>query len=125
MNHLIATEKYLACPHTCVAIAAARSLGLYPPRDYASNSVGLCAPVGAPCVVMATASPCKFRESVSASIGEDGWAEYEATSLPESARAILAAEETPPEKFHADKEDLKATQQRWEMDLRELVEGLR
>lgn len=49
---------YVADPHTAVALAAAKKLGYF-------GNGGLCA-------ILATASPCKFEESVTAALGVDG-----------------------------------------------------
>jgi threonine synthase len=56
-------HDYLCDPHTAVAVGAAKSLGYYSPGS-------------SPVCIMATASPCKFEESVTIAVGEEIWKEY-------------------------------------------------
>jgi len=62
---------YLCDPHTSVAVGAARMLG-YMDEGGGKNANKAC--------VMATASPCKFEESVGIAIGKEGWREYRESS---------------------------------------------
>ena len=76
-----------------------------------------------PCVVMATASPCKFQESVTAGLGEGGWAEYRASPMfPASAAGILAKAEVRPTAFDAaDGKTLTENQAVWESEMRAII----
>merc|ERR1711904_644649 len=75
---------YLADPHTAVALDAAAG---------AAIPVGMAA---VPVAVLATASPCKFEESLSAALGAERWTTYtESRDFPAAARAVLAAPERP------------------------------
>jgi len=109
---------YVACPHACVAFAAAKQLGLWP-RSSAQQAEG-----ARPCCVMATASPCKFRESVTEGLGAPGWETYAAgPGFPASAREIMAKPEVPPTLLTAAPGEggLNASQRVWEGQLRDIV----
>jgi threonine synthase len=76
-----------------------------------------------PCVVMATASPCKFQESVTVGLGKGGWAEYRASPMfPASAAGILAKAEVCPTAFDAaDDKTLTENQAVWESKMRAII----
>lgn len=83
---------YTVDPHTAVALAAAEMLGF----DLSSN-----AQRDSPVAILSTASPCKFQESVTVAVGEDGWKDYVANEFPESANAVLKKEEVEPPRYRA------------------------
>jgi threonine synthase len=97
---------YMIDPHTAVAFAAASKLGYY------NNTNGNAQPV----ILLSTASPCKFQESVTVAIGEAGWQEYFNSELfPPRARAVLEREELEPCLCKAQESvSLEENQQRWE-----------
>mmetsp|Transcript_10118 Transcript_10118/g.20254 ORF Transcript_10118/g.20254 Transcript_10118/m.20254 type:complete len:285 (-) Transcript_10118:98-952(-) len=76
-----------------------------------------------PCCVMATASACKFQESVTAGLGEGGWAEYASSPLyPASALEILAKPEVQPVLFEAAAgRKLSENQEAWESQMRDII----
>jgi threonine synthase len=76
---------YTVDPHTACAVAAAESLG------YA-----LSASRERPVAILSTASPCKFQESVTVALGEDGWKNYAANEFPESGKAVMMRDEIEP-----------------------------
>jgi threonine synthase len=45
---------------------------------------------------LATASPCKFEESVTAALGEEGWNEFREKFFPAKAAEFMAKAEVPP-----------------------------
>ncbi len=108
---------YIADPHTAVALAAAKNLGYFGHRP--SASVCLCA-------VLATASPCKFQESVTEAIGEEGWQNYfNSNDFPAHGKVTLALEEKPVlEYIWREGADLNTVQAEWEISLRKLIANL-
>jgi threonine synthase len=90
-RHVRDIYDYLVDPHTAVAIAAAEKLG-YKLNDTERTT---------PAAIMATASPCKFQESVTVAIGEDAWAEYFANGFPESGKVVFEKTEIPPTIYEA------------------------
>eukprot|EP01063_Lacrimia_lanifica_P039387 TRINITY_DN8640_c0_g1_i1.p1 TRINITY_DN8640_c0_g1~~TRINITY_DN8640_c0_g1_i1.p1 ORF type:complete len:553 (+),score=174.39 TRINITY_DN8640_c0_g1_i1:103-1659(+) len=106
-------KGYLACPHSAVALDAAHRLGYAGAEK--RDDVGLVA-------VFATASPCKFFESVSAAVGEDVWKQYfTSDAFPASARYLDAtdAQERPAMEYSAAAGgSLEDSQAEWEARLR-------
>jgi len=103
---------YIADPHTAVALAAAEQLGCY----NSSHMQPTC------CPVLSTASPCKFEESVTAALGEDGWQKHFISDFSTNAKAILEREERPVAEFQwKEGTDLKTVQAEWELILREMI----
>ena len=49
-----------------------------------------------PTALLATASPCKFEESVTAALGEEGRNEFKEKFLPAKAAEFMAKDEVPP-----------------------------
>ena len=87
--------EYFIDPHTAVAFAAADKLGyMYTPFTTEGSSNG------ASVAIMATASPCKFKEAVTEALGVDGWNEYMSSRLfPKRASEYMAKVETPPVEY--------------------------
>jgi threonine synthase len=105
---------YVVDPHTAVALATAQELGYFPINSH-----------DRPVAVMATASPCKFRESVTAALGEHGWKAYEDQDFPARGWELLAAEEIPPTVFtFTEGLTLEEVQIKWETQARALVDEL-
>jgi len=103
--------KYLADPHTAVALCAAKKLGYSLDQEQKI-----------PAALLATASPCKFKESVSAAIQEQGWADYVATSFPDEAKVVLEKPENPVIVYKAKEGcSLNETQMEWEATVRQTV----
>jgi hypothetical protein len=102
-------HKYLPDPHTAVALSAA--WGLYGEGQLNTGSTP-------PVLVLATASPCKFEESITVAIGADGWKKYSGSQdFPAAARAVLQASERPSERLVA-QGSLEASQNSWEQTVR-------
>ena len=107
--------NYFADPHTSVALAAAKKLG------YAFDNEKLDVPVA----VLATASPCKFEESVIAALGETGWDDFKANFFPLKAAEFMTKSEVSPCIYtRIDGEPLAKTQMSWEAQARKLVDKL-
>jgi len=114
LKKVAAEFGYIADPHTAVALAAAEDLGYFPIN---SN--------GRPVAVLATASPCKFRESMTVALGEEGWRNYEAKDFPARGRDLLAKEEIPPTVYTFNKGlMLEDVQVEWEKLARAIIEDL-
>eukprot|EP00584_Thalassiosira_punctigera_P007741 CAMPEP_0172530904 /NCGR_PEP_ID=MMETSP1067-20121228/4506_1 /TAXON_ID=265564 ORGANISM="Thalassiosira punctigera, Strain Tpunct2005C2" /NCGR_SAMPLE_ID=MMETSP1067 /ASSEMBLY_ACC=CAM_ASM_000444 /LENGTH=456 /DNA_ID=CAMNT_0013315209 /DNA_START=17 /DNA_END=1384 /DNA_ORIENTATION=+ len=62
--------NYVADPHTAVAMAAAEKLG------YAFHTENLLSGKSVEMVILATASPCKFQETVTVALGKEGWEQW-------------------------------------------------
>lgn len=95
---------YLSDPHTAVALAGVQKLGLHQ----------------RPIVLMATASPCKFQETVVDAMGQDVWDTYAATEP--ALQNIL--EERAPIIYPKVGETLEETQTHWESLLRDVLRKL-
>jgi threonine synthase len=106
---------YVADPHTAVALAAAKKLGYFGP------STGACL-----CAVLATASPCKFQESVTEALGEEGWQNYyNSKYFPSHAKLTLNLTEQPVIEYKwTQGADLVAVQTEWELKLRSIIANL-
>eukprot|EP00814_Leptocylindrus_danicus_P004127 CAMPEP_0116007282 /NCGR_PEP_ID=MMETSP0321-20121206/2209_1 /TAXON_ID=163516 /ORGANISM="Leptocylindrus danicus var. danicus, Strain B650" /LENGTH=504 /DNA_ID=CAMNT_0003475953 /DNA_START=166 /DNA_END=1680 /DNA_ORIENTATION=- len=105
---------YMIDPHTSVAFAAASRLG-YDLGDGKGDKN--------PVAVMATASPCKFEETVTVAIGEKAWYEYYESEVSEDAKRILSCEEVPPMIYHRTEGlSLEETQNEWEKIARTIIE---
>jgi len=113
--------SFFADPHTSVALSAAEKLGyrlFQPLGDEEESSIGT-APVVA---IMATASPCKFEETVTVALGKDGWDDYFEKSFPENAKDLLDTEEMPPTLYRWDKDmALDDVQKVWEHHSRDII----
>jgi len=128
MSSLQSEQGYVACPHSSVGFAAARSTGLFVASSPVNKEGGGGGGGGGeqqqhPCCVMATASACKFQESVTAGLGEGGWAEYASSPLyPASALEILAKPEVQPVLFEAAAgRKLSENQEAWESQMRDII----
>ena len=103
--------QYLADPHTAVALCAAEKLGYSLDQEQKT-----------PTVLLATASPCKFQESVTAAIQEQGWAHYVANGFPDPAKDVLEKPEIPVIVYQAKEGSrLDDTQMEWEAIARKIV----
>jgi threonine synthase len=105
--------QYLADPHTAVALDAAHQLG------YTSATSTPTTPVA----ILATASPCKFEESVTAAVGNQVWQQYVQGDFPPAAKTILERAQVPPVHYAA-RESLEESQVAWEKQAREILEEL-
>ena len=107
------TYGYIADPHTGVALAAAEQLGYFNSSCVQQTW----------CAVLSTASPCKFEESMTAALGEEGWQKYLLSDFPTNAKAILEGGERPVADFRwKEGTDLKTVQAEWELKLRETIQ---
>ena len=112
MQKMHKVYDYFADPHTCVALAAAEKLG------YFIESETLVCPVA----ILATASPCKFEESCTVALGEDGWQTYKETMFPIHALEILTKEEKAPILYHRQPTDsLPQAQLAWELQAKNII----
>ena len=106
--------SYVADPHTAVALAAAEELGYFPINCY-----------DRPVAVLATASPCKFRESVTVALGEEGWNAYEAHMFPVRGWDLLSKEEITPTVYKfTEGMSLEDAQVEWEKLALEIIDDL-
>lgn len=130
-----ADYQYLADPHTAVAFSAAYQLGYLPSPPQTNASTGdnmasntatnpVATKMASATVLLATASPCKFEEAVTAAVGKDVWMQYcESDQFPAAARHMLSLPEQTPLTIYPRKEGrtLKETQQEWEALARDVV----
>ena len=108
MRRSLGDYGYLPCPHSAVALGA----------HFATCERQEVR------VVFATASPCKFQESVTVALGEETWREYFGSAeCPAVARALLEMTEKPVEQWSA-KETLEESQKVWEEELRRMLEEM-
>ena len=105
---------YTVDPHTAIAIAAAESLGY-----------SLSSPQETPVAILSTASPCKFEESVTVALGQEGWNSYADKEFPERAKAVMSKTEIPPciYKFR-EGSTLEQLQLEWEAMAVDIVEEM-
>jgi len=108
-----AEHDYLVDPHTSVALVAAEKMGYLAPGGEQ------------PTVVMSTASPCKFQESVTIAVGDEGWEEYYGSKFPKFGKELLekakAGTMDEPVIWEAEEGGLEKTQQVWEGNARKLI----
>jgi threonine synthase len=90
MRRILDKYGYFADPHTCVALAAAEKLG-YP----------IDGDLQIPTAILATASPCKFEESVTIALGVENWKRYLSHHCPTKALEISDFEEVVPARYKA------------------------
>lgn len=107
-------HQYLADPHTAVALDAAHQLG------YTSATITPTTPVA----ILATASPCKFEESVTAAVGNQVWQQFLQGDFPPAAKTILERAAQVPPIHYAARESLEESQVAWEKQAREILEEL-
>jgi threonine synthase len=119
IREVLDSYDYWTDPHTGIAFAAAHQLG-YIDWDECQKKAS-----SAPVALMATASPCKFQESVTTALGKDKWKEYMDNEFPEVAKEILARQEEPPVLYEAKAgKSFEENQVEWEKKARELIEEL-
>lgn len=126
MRDVATRYQYRVDPHTAVAFAAAARLGYLDddlnatPDDTKSLR---CRQESRTAVLLATASPCKFEESVTVAIGKEGWDQYEKSSdFPLEARAVLVQPEQPPTVYKAvEGHCLDQNQVEWERMARQII----
>jgi len=89
MRKVVANFGYYSDPHTAVGLVAAESLGFKIANENDRPKTN-------PVALLATASPCKFQESVTVALGKGGWETYEKDHFPKSASLIMNKAEIPP-----------------------------
>jgi threonine synthase len=105
--------NYFIDPHTAVGLKAAEKLGYHLKGGRNCHN---------PFAIMCTASPCKFQESVTIAIGEEGWKEYQENKFPERAKYITEkAEINPIEYLLPDGMTLEEVHPLWENQARDLM----
>lgn len=115
MRNMRKNFNYFADPHTSVALAAAEKLG------YSIDG----GQVGLPTAILATASPCKFEESVTVALGEKGWKDFKDNFFPANAAGLISKEEVAPVVYTSvDGQPLVEIQIGWEAQARQLVDQL-
>ena len=107
---------YLLDPHSAVAYNAAIQLG------YGVNSTSKSRLVA----ILATASPCKFEESVTVAIGKQNWETYfTSVHFPSSARIYLERKEIPPKIYKSiPNEPLSTIKKSWQSQAVNLIDEL-
>ena len=104
--------KYWADPHTGVAFAAAKEL------NYLGKQ-------SKPVALLATASPCKFEETISEALGKEKWNEYVRKHFPSHGLELCRKSEVSPIIYLRDSEkSLEENQKEWEQLAREIVMSL-
>ena len=118
LRKVYGTLKYVADPHTAVAMAAAEKLGYEFTRDPTEDNDNDMIPM----VLIATASPCKFQHAVEVALGKDGWKEWEEKSFPTRAKETLQKKEDKPYHYpKMDKASLSDTQAQWRKMMLDIV----
>jgi threonine synthase len=118
IREVLDSYDYWTDPHTGVAFGAAHKLG-YIDWDVHENTAS------PPVALLATASPCKFQESVTVALGKDKWKEYMENEFPELAKDILTREEEPPVLYETKPgNSLEENQVEWETKARGLIATL-
>jgi threonine synthase len=146
-TYLESPYNYLVDPNTAVALCAAQKLGYTNvtidtatsctartnTTKTASSSPGVV--VAAAVAILATASPCKFQEAVTAAIGAEKWSHYYANNnaagcFPAAAKRILQLPEIPPILYHKEAAEdgkfscLADAQVQWEQQTRDIISQL-
>ena len=122
-------------PHTAVALCGARKLGYTQKcsegarttREETNNgSNNNNNNVKKATAILATASPCKFQETMMIALGEEGWLKYaQSDRFPSAAKRYVEADEVPPILYAADPDKiLQDNQVIWEQKARQLVAEL-
>ena len=122
MKEMKGEHEYFLDPHTAVAVSGAKQLGypIFSPPDFKCQNTRT---KNKNFAIMATASPCKFEESVTAALGQDGWNEYCEIQLPQSAKDILSKDEITPTRYTwQDGKTLEENQIIWENLARTIIE---
>jgi threonine synthase len=108
--------NYVADPHSAVAMAAAIKVG-YTFTEIASAKETM------PVVILATASPCKFREQMTVALGLDGWESWKAQSFPVRAHKTLETKEIEPYYFpKTEGASLSEVQSKWRGMMLDIVD---
>jgi threonine synthase len=119
IREVLDSYAYWTDPHTGVAFGAAHQLG-YIDWDVYEKKDG-----SPPVALLATASPCKFQESVTVALGKEKWKEYMDNDFPEIAKEILTREEDPPVLYEAmPGKSFEENQVEWETKARGLIAEL-
>lgn len=122
MRKVYDSFRYVADPHTGVALCGAIKLGFL--RLDSEATVDDSATVN-PVALLATASPCKFQETVTVALGQDVWKSFSEQIFPDQALSILNREEKEPVVFEAPANlSLCDVQVRWEQRSRQLLKEL-
>jgi threonine synthase len=136
--HVHTNFGYWADPNTGVALCTAEKLGYVDlsssngssssKTEMSSGDLHLLQSGGhvRPVALLATASPCKFEESVTTALGQDLWNEYATTDqYPASARSLYEKEERQPVVYPANEGvSFEETQLEWEQLAQRLIEKL-
>ena len=80
---------YVADPHTAVAMAATEQLGYSLTVKHISGKEK-------PVAILATASPCKFEEAVTAALGKEKWEKWKMHYFPLRAQDTMNKMEVEP-----------------------------
>jgi len=128
--------NYWIDPHTAIAFGAAQKLGFSVFADE-NGPDSLTIPTrkdrlptkSCATALLATASPCKFEESLTAAVGQKGWDEFRDSSggFPKAAERILELREKDPVKYVrllGGQSTLLESQRKWEESARLLIQEL-
>lgn len=118
--------EYVADPHTAVAIGAAKKLGYLLAADEncsrdTTQQVQQAPPSISsesrrPVVIVATASPCKFEETVTIALGKETWEKWKSKSFPSRALETMEMDEVQPFHYQWDRSryfTLREVQSEW------------
>ena len=131
LQHVRTFFDYWADPHTGVAFGAAHKLGYIHWKDSVMSD--LSSPhrdrvqrKDRPVAILATASPCKFEETMTVALGKDQWKEYRESKLfPPMAENILQSPDQSPIIYEVQEGNtLEENQMEWESRARALIETL-
>ena len=89
IRQVLSEHHYMIDPHTAVAFAAAKKFGNY------GAATGLSIQTK-PVILLSTASPCKFEESVTIAVGSENWKKYRESDFPSRGTSILDLDEVQP-----------------------------
>ena len=89
IRQVLSEHQYMIDPHTAVAFAAAKKLGYYDTATDLSIKTN-------PVILLSTASPCKFEESVTIAVGSQNWEGYREADFPSRGTSILDLDEVEP-----------------------------
>ena len=121
IRQVLSDHQYMIDPHTAVAFAAAKKFGYYATGTTTAKDASKMKPV----ILLSTASPCKFEESVTVAVGPEGWKKYYQTEFPLRGKAILERDEIEPFHYKAtDGLSLEESQNEWEAKSASIIADL-
>jgi threonine synthase len=122
MRKVCQDYQYMTDPHTAVAFSAAEKLGFYKSQSQQQEQK---TEKKKPIILLSTASPCKFEESVTTALGKERWNQYVDKSFPPRAKETLKKEEVEPVVFNKSVlGELEESQKEWETKAQKILDEL-